>query len=140
MENAVINAADLELLKKLGIKLPTKRTSLEQKIAAERQPKTTNLTPYSGKVTRFCACCGKTTETFVDYVKREGCDGYAMRTVISPSNQIMRFHVYTVLSCVHCNTENIKTASTEELIAMIQRLRDKVVAVQQAQKLTAADK
>jgi len=137
--NTVLTEKELDLLSKLGIKLPTKKTSFEQKVVKDHRTKTTDLSPYSAKITRNCACCGKTSITYADYIKRVNHDGFAMRTVDSPSNQVMRFHTYSVLSCKFCNDEAIKEATQEELIEMINRLREKVIDVQCAQRLTGKD-
>lgn len=135
-----LKAAELALLAKLGIKLPTSKPVNQFKEATCKHTKTIDLSPLSAEVTRNCACCGSVSVTYADYVKRQDREGFAIRTVAKPSNKVTRYHVYNVLSCAHCSDEMMQKMSNDKLIEMVHRLREKVIDVQQAQKLQESDK
>lgn len=111
-----LSAAELDLLKKLGIKLPKQKNPL-----LDRAPKPIRLEKISGKVVTSCKCCGFHNETYIDYLKRKDCEGYYTVSVSTPSFPVKRMHTYDVTVCPHCAT--LEEFPKEKLMEMITNLR-----------------
>lgn len=116
----VLSFEELELLKKLGIKLPK---DTEERKAKEILAKEVKLDGFSGTMTLNCKCCGSCETFFINYVKRVDMPGYAINRVAEPSHEVTRRHLSTVTSCSMCEGENLLKHGTDEMVRMIKNLK-----------------
>jgi len=145
-----LSAEEKELLARLNISLdgikpvapkaPKSRVA-DLKIASiseTRATKISNLDFTSGKVVRYCDCCGLISTTFVDHVKRGDDSGYATCTVETPSYEIKRTYRYNVLQCANCTDDKLKVKSNYDLMVMIKKLRSKILSNEKGASTTNA--
>jgi hypothetical protein len=117
---------ELLLLKKLGITLG----DIKKEIKKRERSKTAvsiELSNVSAKVVRNCLCCGHTDISYVDYVKRADCEGYALHTVNSPTHAVTREHISDTIYCSHCLDEKLMGWDKESLVTMIRNLRKQLM-------------
>jgi len=111
---------EIALMKQLGIKPPKQ----SRKKADKEAPVKISLDEKSGEITNICKCCGSVTKTFCDFVKRDDCDGYAIKTVEVPSHRVTEKMAYNVVQCIACRNEVLlESYEVKELVRLINNLR-----------------
>jgi hypothetical protein len=111
---------EIALMKQLGIKPPKQSRKKADKEASVK----ISLDEKSGEITNICKCCGSTTITYVDFVKRFDCEGYAINTVEVPSHRVTERMVYNVVQCIACRNEVLlENYEVKELVRLINNLR-----------------
>jgi len=127
-----LSKEEIELLRKVGVSdtalqtLTKKPSRVKVHKVEDHKTITIDLVLHSGVVTRNCLCCGATTTTYVDYLKRHGEEGYVMKTVERPSCIVTQQHYYEVIECKHCLQDDLVKMESEKLAKMIGRLRNKI--------------
>ena len=123
-----LSTEEMALLATLGISKQVLDKHLDKKPAKARRsseaPKEIPLDGQSGTVVLTCNCCGYTSVSYIDYVKRDdGSGGYRCKYVSVPASAPTREHVRTVKSCPRCTNGTLNNFSKTELIMMINNLR-----------------
>jgi hypothetical protein len=95
--------------------------------SAKERPINHDLSNQSGKTECYCRCCGNTTTKFFDLVKREDCEGYAIRMVKVPANPVTITQAYNVISCTECSEDKLRLMKTIKLIEIICSIRKELV-------------
>lgn len=120
-----LSIEDLKLLEACGISISDLTKAINQKEKVKKEP-TIDLSLRSTRLVKHCACCGKDTITYCDYVKRVDEPGYALHTVCEPSHRIDRDTSCTVFSCEYCEVDMLMSdcVNQTDMIEMIENLRN----------------
>jgi hypothetical protein len=121
-----LNSAEKELLEKLGINIDTltaAKHKTKQSKDADKRPVTIDLSGISEQVNVVCKCCGNKSTMYLDYIKRVDMEGYTIKTVAKPTNDIKRERSSIVNKCEYCKDEMLSMRCQEALIQMIKNLR-----------------
>ena len=125
----MITDEEKELLRKLGVPehlFNPKKMRAQKEKDPTREPKTVDLTPFSGVLHIKCLCCGSSKDEYVDYVKRADDVGYCMKKMLIPTNPISREHHQCVYSCKECSGAKLLKKSKADMVQMIENLRIEV--------------
>jgi hypothetical protein len=118
-----LNKEEQALLAKLGFTENKIKNLLKPHRTKKDVVPLTNLVGTSGIIVMKCVCCGKTTESFVDYVKRTDTEGFTIKVVSAPSNAPTRQHDSIVYSCPNCADGELESFSKIDLATMVINLR-----------------
>lgn len=117
---------EIALLAKVGLSESDLKALIKPAVKAGKDKSASisiDLSTRSGKKNIKCHCCGMTTAEYVDFVKRKDTEGFAIKTVKSPTNAVTEEFTYFVRQCEYCNDAALSDRTNKELIDMIKNLR-----------------